>query len=76
MQYSRNKKRIIIKNVIHCRQYYIDLGEVSHSQVRLLEQILKVLIQSLHGTAGKHPAISKLMQGTQQNITSLQSQHM
>ena len=30
MHCSRNKKRIIIKDDILCRQYYIDLGEVSH----------------------------------------------
>ena len=29
-------------------------------------QLLKVLLQSLHGTAGKHPGISKMMQETRQ----------
>ena len=62
MHYSRNKKRIIIKNDILCRQYYNDLGEVSHLQVLLPGQLLKMLIQSLHGTAGKHPGISNMMQ--------------
>ena len=33
MHYSRNKKRIIIKNDILYRQYYNDIGEVSHLQV-------------------------------------------
>ena len=33
MQYSGNRKRIIIKDDILCRQYYNDLGEVSHLQV-------------------------------------------
>ena len=33
MHYSRNKKRIIIKDDILCRQYYNDLGEVSHLHV-------------------------------------------
>ena len=61
MHYSRNKKRKIIKDDILCRQYYNDLGEVSHLQVLLPAQLLKVLLQSLHGTAGKHPGISKLM---------------
>ena len=32
MHYSRNKKRIIIKDVILYRQYYNDIGEVSHLQ--------------------------------------------
>ena len=62
MQYSRNKKRIIIKDDILCRQYYNDLGEVSHLQILLPGQLLKVLQQSLHRTAGKHLGISKMMQ--------------
>ena len=62
MQYSRNKKRITIKDDILCRQYYNDLGEVSHLQVLLPGQLLRVLLQSLHGTAGKHPGNSKMMQ--------------
>ena len=62
MHYSRNKKRIIIKDDILYRQYYNDIGEVSHLQVLLPGQLLKVLLQSLHGTAAKHPGISKMMQ--------------
>ena len=61
MHYSRNKKRIIIKDDIFCRQYYNDLGEVSYLQVLLPGQLLRLLLQSLHGTAGKHPSISKVM---------------
>ena len=30
MHYSRNKNRIIIKDETLCRQYYNDIGEVSH----------------------------------------------
>ena len=45
MHYSRNKKRIIIEDDKLCRQYYNDLGEVSHLQVLLPGQILKVLLQ-------------------------------
>ena len=48
------------------RQYYNDFGEVSHLQVLLPGQLLKVLLQSLHGTAGKHPVISKMMQEIRQ----------
>ena len=66
MHYSRNKKRIIIKDEILCRQYYNDIGEVSHLQVLFPGQLLKVLLQSLHGTAGKHPGISKMMQEIRQ----------
>ena len=66
MHYSRNKKRIIIKVVILYRQYYNDIGEVSHLQVLLPGQLLKALLQSLHGIAGKHPGISKMMQEIRQ----------
>ena len=66
MHYSRNKKRIIIKDDIPCRQYYNNLGEVSHLQVFLPGRLLKNLLQSLHGTAGKHPDISKKMQEIRQ----------
>ena len=66
MHYSRNKKRIFIKDDILYRQYYNDIGEVSHLQVLLPGQLLKVLLQSLHGTAGKHPRISKVMREIRQ----------
>ena len=66
MYYSRNKKRIIIKDDILYRQYYNDIGEVSHLQVILPGQLLKALLQSLHGTAGKHPGFSKMMQNIRQ----------
>ena len=66
MHYSRNKRRIIIRDDILYRQYYNDIGEVSHLQVLLPGQLLKVLLQSLHGTAGKHPVISKMMQEIRQ----------
>ena len=68
MYYSRNKKRIIIKDDILYRQHYNDIGEVSHLQVLLPEQLLKVLLQSLHGTTGKHPGISKKMQEIRQKF--------
>ena len=66
MHYSRNKKRIIIKDDILYRKYYNDFGEVSHLQVFLPGQLLKVLLQSLHGTAGKHPGFSKTIQEIRQ----------
>ena len=62
MHYYGNKKRIIIKDDILCRQHYNDIGEVCHLQVLLPEQLLKALLQSLRGTAGKHPGSSKRMQ--------------
>ena len=66
MHYSRKKKRIIIKDDILYRQYCNDLGEVSHLQVLLPGPLLKGLLQSIHGTAGKHPDIQKTMQKIRQ----------
>ena len=57
MHYSRNKKLIIIKDDILYRQYYNAIGELGHLQVLLPGQLLKVLLQSVHGTAGKYPGI-------------------
>ena len=65
MHYSRNKKLIIIKDDIFCRQNYNDLGLL---QVVLPGQTIKVLLQSLHRTAGKHPDISKKMPELQQKF--------
>ena len=66
MHYSGNKKRIIVEDDNLNRQYYNDIGEVSYLQVLLPGQLLRVLLQSLRGTAGKHPGISKMMQEIRQ----------
>ena len=66
MHYSRNKKRNIIKDDLLRRRYYNDLGDVNQLQVLLPGQFLKVLLQSSHGTAGKHPGISKNIQEVRQ----------
>ena len=58
MHYSRDKMRNIVKDDILCRQNYNDLREVGHVQVFSPGQRLKLLLQSLHGTAGKHPGFS------------------
>ena len=42
MHYSRNKKRIIIKDDFLYRQYYNDIGDVSHLRVLLPGQLLEV----------------------------------
>ena len=62
MHLSRNKERVIIKDDILCRKYYNDLGEVSRLHFFLPGQLLKVLLQSLNGTAGQHQGISKKIQ--------------
>ena len=62
MHFSRNKKRNFIKDDELCRQNLTDLGEFSHLQVLLLRELIKRLLHSLHGTAGKQSGISELMQ--------------
>ena len=66
MHFSWSKKRIIIKDDILCRQNCNDLGEVSHLYVLLPGQLLKVLLQSVYGTVGKHTDISKILQEIRQ----------
>ena len=66
MQYSRNKGCNIIKVDIFCRQNCKALGEVSHLQAILPGQLLKKLLQPLHGTAGKQPGVSKIMKENRQ----------
>ena len=51
------------------------MGEVGHLQVLLPGQLLKVLLQSLHGTAGNYPGISKMMQEIRQKYFFLPLQH-
>ena len=68
IRHSRNKKRIIIKDDILCRQNYNDLGEISHLQALLSGKLLKVLLQTLHGTTGKHSGISIMMREIRQKI--------
>ena len=72
MQYSRNKNRYIINDDSLCRKKYNNFVEVSHLQILLPGQLLKVLLQPLHETAGKQPGISKTMQEIRQKIILLQ----
>ena len=55
-------KRIIIRDDLHCRQYYKDLGEVSYLPFLKTGQLLKMLLKSLHGKTGNHPGISEMKQ--------------
>ena len=62
MHYSRNRNVLSSRMIFSTGSTENDIGEVSHLQVLLPGQLLKVLLKSLHGTAGKHPGISKMMQ--------------
>ena len=43
-------------------QYFDETGNVKYHQIPLPQHLLQELLQSLHGTAHKHPGISKMLQ--------------
>ena len=57
----------MVENDILCGQYNNDFGEITDLQVLLPGQLLHVLLHSLHGKAGKHTDIAKMMPRFQQN---------
>ena len=66
IHYSRRKRRIIIKDDILYRQNFNDVGDINRQHVLLPVQLKDVLLNSLHGEAGKHPIISEMMQENRQ----------
>ena len=62
MHSSRNKKRIIIKDDKNCHRYYDDRWKVTRGQIHPPERVRDVLLQSLHGSAYKHPQTAKRIQ--------------
>ena len=64
-QYRHNEsnlERIVVKEEILTRHYFDETGNVVYYQILLPQHLLQELLQSLHGTAHKHPGISKLVQ--------------
>ena len=65
--YANNLKRNVTKDEILSRQYFDETGIVKYHQILLPQQhLLQELLQSLHGTAHKHPGISKMWQEIRQ----------
>ena len=60
--YANNLERIVLKDEILTRQYLDETGNVKYHQILLPQHLLQELLQSLHGTAHKHPGISKMLQ--------------
>ena len=60
--YANNLERIVLKDEILTRQYFDETGNVKYHQILLTQHLLQELLQSLHGTAHKHPVISKVLQ--------------
>ena len=64
--YANNLERIVIKDEILTRQYFDETGIVKYHQILLPQHLLQELLQTLHGTAHKHPGISKMLQEIRQ----------
>ena len=60
--YANNLGRIVLKDKILTRQYFDETGNVKYHQILLPQHLL----QSLLGTAHKHPGISKMLQEIRQ----------
>ena len=60
--YANNLERIVLKDEILTRQYFDETGNGKYHQILLPQHLLQELLQSLHGTAHKHPGISKMLQ--------------
>ena len=65
-QYLNNLDRIVLKDEIVTRKYYDETGQIKHHQILLPKHLLKELLQAIHGTAHKHPGISKMLQEIRQ----------
>ena len=60
--YLNNLDRIVLKDEIVTRQYYDETGQIKYHQILLPKHQLKELLQAIHGTAHRHPGISKMLQ--------------
>ena len=57
VMYANNLERIVLKDEILTRQHFDETGNVKYHQILLPQHLLQELLQSLHGTAHKHPDI-------------------
>ena len=64
--YANNLERIILKDEILTRQYFDETGNVKYHQIPLPQHLLQELLSSLHGTAHKHPGLSKMLREIRQ----------
>ena len=64
--YLNNIDRIVLKDEIVTRQYYDETGQIKHHQILLPKHLVQELLQAIHGTAHRHPGISKTLQEIRQ----------
>ena len=64
--YRHNFDRLIFNVEIVTRQYNDETGQVKYHQILLpnFKHLLKELLHAIHGTAHRHPGISKMLQET------------
>ena len=53
--------RLSVQDDVVIRDYCDETGNVQYRQALLPKHLVSELIQSLHGTANKHPGISKML---------------
>ena len=61
VHYCQKEKRNKIKDDMLCGQKYNDFGDISQLRVLLTMQLKVTLLNTLHGQAGKHLGISRIM---------------
>ena len=59
--YCRQIDRLSVHDDIIFRDYYDETGSVQFRQALLPKHLVTELLQSLHGSANKHPGISKML---------------
>ena len=62
-----NLDRIVLKDEIVTKKYYDETSQIKYHQILLPKHLLKELLQAIHGTAHRHPGISKMLQEIRQN---------
>ena len=64
--YLNNLDRVVLKDESVTRKYFDETGQIKHHQILLPKHLLKELLQAIHGTAHRHPGITKMLQEIRQ----------
>ena len=64
--YCSQIDRLSVQDDVVLRDYYDETGSVQYRQTLLPKHLVSELLQSLHGTAHKHPGISKMLNDIRQ----------
>ena len=67
--YCSQLDRLSVQDDVIIRDYYDETGYVQYRQALLPKHLVAVLLQSLQGTANKHPGNSKMLQEMRQKFT-------